>query len=128
MYGNTSISLVPVPGSYSIHRLQPGQKIPRIEQGFHSVTITDEEISVVCMEDIELNSEHCSPGWKCLKLAGPLELNLVGILHDLTRPLKEAGISVFVISTYNTDYLLIPHDSYDQAIQELSDKYVIYIE
>ena len=111
MCDNKSISLIPVPGTYTIHHLQTGQQIPSVEKGFHSVTVTDEEISVVCLEEIEIESEQRSPGWKCIKVAGPLELNLIGIIHDLTRPLKEAGISVFAISTYDTDYLLMPQDS-----------------
>ena len=128
MAENQKLSLIPVQGTYTIHRLQPSQEIPLISKGFHSVTVTDEEVSVVCLEDIKIDSEQSSPAWKCIKVAGPLDVNLVGILHDLTKPLKEAGISVFVISTYDTDYLLVPEKSYDDAIQVLSDQYVLHIE
>ena len=122
------ISLIPLQGTYTIHRLQPNQELPVIKDGFYSVTVTDDEVSVVCLDEIKIDSEQNSPAWKCIKLAGPLELDQVGILHDLTKPLKEAGISIFAISTYDTDYLLVPQKSYNDAIQVLSDQYVLYIE
>ncbi|MFC2098262.1 ACT domain-containing protein [Bacteroidota bacterium] len=128
MSDDPNISLIPVQGTYTIHRLKAEQEIPVIGEGFFSVTVTDEEVSVVCLEDIEIDSEQSSPSWKCIKVAGPLELNLVGVLHDLTKPLKEAGISVFAISTYDTDYLLVPERSYNETIQALSDQYVLFIE
>ncbi|HEC43545.1 MAG TPA: ACT domain-containing protein [Bacteroides sp.] len=117
MTDNPSISLVPLPGTYSIHSLEPGQPLPQIQEGFHSVTVTEEEK--------EIDSQHCSKGLKGLKVEGPLDLSLTGILHDLSKPLKEAGISIFAISTYDTDYLFIPESSYGSAIQVLSDSYII---
>ena len=128
MTDNPSLSLVPLPGTYSIHSLEPGQPLPQIQEGFHSVTVTEEEISVLCLEEKEIDSQHCSKGWKGLKVEGPLDLSLTGILHDLSKPLKEAGISIFAIFTYDTDYLFIPESSFDRSIQVLSDSYTIRLE
>jgi hypothetical protein len=118
-------SLEILAGSYAIHRLRTDQETPAISEGFLSITRTGEEISVVCRDGIEIPSEKRSPGWRCLKLEGPLQLDQVGILHDLTAPLKKAGISVFAVSTYDTDYLLAPGKSFRKAIRALSGSYRI---
>lgn len=110
------MKIVPLEGSYAIHRLDPGQEIPRIREGFHSITSTDEEISVVCLDTIELDSRQKDSPWKCLKVDGPLDLSQTGILHGLTGPLKESGIPVFAISTYLTDYLLVQAGEFDKAL------------
>jgi hypothetical protein len=128
MKKNQEIELSILPGTYTIHRLNPGSELPVISQGFYSITYTDDEISVVCSDEVEIPSTDRSPGWKCLKLAGTLELDQVGILHDLSRPLKNAGISIFVVSTYDTDYLLIPGSLFEKAIKVLSATYIIKIE
>jgi len=114
-----------LPGSYTIHRLRPDQEPPAAIEGFFSVTRSGEEISIVCRDGIEIPSEKSSPGWKCLKLASPLELDQIGILHDLIAPLKKAGVSVFVLSTYDTDYLLVPGKSLRKAIDALPGSYSI---
>jgi len=119
------LELIPLPGTYTIHRLHPVQALPELGEGFHSVTNTGEEVSVVCLENICIHSEKSSTGWKCIRVAGPLDLDLSGILHDLIRPLKMERISIFAISTYNTDYLLIPGKSYHRAIELLSATYQI---
>lgn len=59
-------------------------------------------------------------GWVALRVAGILDFSLVGILASLTAPLAEAGISVFALSTYNTDYLLVRQNFLEQAIAALS--------
>lgn len=89
---------------------------------FISVTYTDEELSVVCVEDIipdnhEMNVEK---GWRCIKVDGPLDFSLTGILSSLASPLAEASISIFAISTYNTDYLLIKENTLEKAIEILT--------
>ena len=61
-------------------------------------------------------------GWKGLKVDGILDFSLVGILHDLTKPLKENGISVFVLSTFNTDYLFVKKESFEKALDIFSSE------
>ncbi len=113
------------PGSYAIHRFAPGQKAPEIPYGFHSLTRSDEETSLVCLEEIEIASVKKSIGWKCLKVVGPLALDQAGILYDLSLPLKQAGIPIFAISTYDTDYLLVPGNSYERALEVLSESHLV---
>lgn len=128
MKKNQEIELSILPGTYTIHRLNPGSELPAKSEGFHSVTCTDDEISLVCCDEVEISSTERSLGWKCLKVVGPLELDQVGILHNLSRPLKDAGISIFAVSTYDTDYLLVPGSLFEKAIKVLSATYLIKIE
>jgi hypothetical protein len=120
---NQTLKLESLPGSYTFHKLTTGSDIPEISDGFYSITRTEEEISIVCLDEISINSRSSSSGWKCLQVSGPLQLDLVGILHQLTRPLKDAGISVNAISTFNTDYLFVPGSSYRAAMKSLSAEF-----
>lgn len=82
---------------------------------------TDEEISLVCP------AETCPPtalnrqdGWRCLRVKGPLDFSLIGILSRLSSCLAEAGVPIFAVSTYNTDYLLFRSHHKKAAIEALS--------
>ncbi len=59
--------------------------------------------------------------WRALKVEGPLDLSLVGILASLTAPLAKAGVSIFAVSTYDTDYLLVKQDRLEVAVRALSE-------
>ncbi|VDC05813.1 unnamed protein product [Peniophora sp. CBMAI 1063] len=85
---------------------------------FISITRTDEEISVV--EEVA-DAETASAEWKGIKIEGPMDFGLTGILHDLSAPLKAASISIFAISTWNTDYVFIKRDKAEEAVRVLSD-------
>jgi hypothetical protein len=95
--------------TYIIHKLDQSTNVPEelIECEFYSLSNSQEEISLVCPEQILIQSENSSPNWKCLKVAGPLDLNLTGILAGLSDTLSKAKISIFAISTFETDYVLI---------------------
>ena len=68
---------------------------------------TPEELSLICPRYLSFQSEKNSPNWKCLKVAGPLDFNLTGILNRFSDTLAEAKIRIFAISTFDTDYLLL---------------------
>ena len=84
-----------------------------------SLTRTEEEFSVVCPEEWVPDLVQRSAGWFCLKVVGPLDLATVGTLAALVDPLRDEGISVFVLATYDTDYLLVPEAQRDNAIGAL---------
>ena len=87
---------------------------------FHSVTRTDDELSVVCdYTAIPPNVVHEGP-WACLQVDGPLDFSLTGVLASLAAPLAGAGISIFAVSTYRTDYVLVPERDLNAALQALS--------
>ncbi len=109
-------------GPLAVVRLEPAATLPewtRDPGPFLSITRTDEELSVVCPEERVPPSVPNSGGWACLKVAGPLDLAAVGILAALADSLRDAAISIFAISTYDTDYLLVPRRDLDRAVQAL---------
>jgi hypothetical protein len=109
--------------TFAIHRLSPSARIPEevFGEAFFSIVKTDEELSVVCRNSLTLNSEHCHQGWSCIKVAGPLDLNATGILEQLLKVLAEAHISIFAISSYDTDYILVKSDKATVAVAALND-------
>jgi hypothetical protein len=87
-----------------------------------SITRTPDEISIVTSEEHAdptwANVEH---GWRCFKVRGPLDFSLVGILAALAGTLAAANISVFAISTYDTDYILVRDGDADRAATALME-------
>ena len=102
-------------------RLAPDAEIPEglHRESFYSLTHTDNELSLVCRESSAPQQGRVESGWRCLAVAGPLEFSEVGVLAALTLPLAEAGVSVFAISTYDTDYLLVKEERLEEAIRSL---------
>ena len=111
-----------LPELLAVCRLGPDASIPdwALSGGFFSVTRTGEELSVVCMQRNIPEGVACESGWRSLKVEGPLDFSLVGILACLTAALASAGISVFAISTYDTDYLLVKAERLREAMHILS--------
>ena len=85
-------------------------------EGLLSVTFTDEEVSLVCEEGVAPADAEVSRGWRCLRVDGPLDLGMVGVLAALAGALAGAGVAVFVLSTFDTDHLLVPGAQLDRAI------------
>ena len=107
--------------TFSIHRLAPDASLPEIisECDFYSLSKTADELSLVCPEHLAVKSEKHSPDWKCLKVAGPLDFKLTGIIAGITHVLAKERISVFVISTFDTDYILIKKQNLINSLSAL---------
>lgn len=84
-----------------------------------SVTRTRDELSVVCRADAVPEDVAAERGWRCLEVAGPLDFALTGILAALASPLAAAGIPVFVVSTHDTDYLMVKAETLESALEAL---------
>ena len=112
-----SLSLTVLPGRLAVCRIPPDEPIPDCPVGarFWSVTRTEEELSVVTPEDQVPAGWKAETGWRGLKVQGPLDFSLTGILASITAPLAEAGVSIFAISTFDTDYILIREDDLEKA-------------
>lgn len=110
-----------LPGRFAISRLAPGRPVPKwaTREGFHSLTRTPDELSIVCLERNLPVRQNAQRGWRLLRVKGPLEFSLTGILASLTAPLAAAGISIFSISTYDTDYLLVKATTVSRALTAL---------
>jgi hypothetical protein len=116
-----ALTLVVMDDTFAISELPADAPLPGWAQGgpFVSMTRTPDEVSIVCREEdvpVGVNSER---GWRCLRVAGPLAFSAVGILASLIEPMARAGIPVFVVSTFDTDYLLIKAGDFDRAVEEL---------
>jgi hypothetical protein len=87
---------------------------------FYSVTRTDEELSIVCPQDNVPPDVEVSRDWTVLKVQGPLDFSLTGILSSLAQPLAEAEVSIFAVSTFDTDYILVKESQAKHALQVLT--------
>src|SRR4051812_24083292 len=96
-------------GRMCIAKLPPGSDLAALPRtpAFFSVTCNREEISVVAEEQFAFPGAEIHRGWRAIKIKGPLEFELKGILASLLNPLNEAGVSVFALSTYSTDYIFV---------------------
>ena len=80
----------------------------------------DPERSLVCRQDLAPTGSRVERDWRALTVAGPLDFALVGVLAALTMPLAGAGISIFALSTFDTDHLLVKSDDLDGATVALT--------
>lgn len=115
------LNLQLLPETLAVCRLEPGCEVPdwAMQGPFCSVTRTPDEVSVVCPERAVPADAKAERGWRILKVEGPLDFSMTGVLACLTRPLAEANVSVFVLSTYDTDYLLIRDRDVTSAVAVL---------
>lgn len=107
--------------TFGICKLNASQAIPQwAYQGhFCSVTKTTDELSIVCTETSIPAGVLCEKAWRAFKITGILDFSLVGILSAVSAALAKAGVSLFAISTYNTDYILVKAGDFDVALQAL---------
>lgn len=83
---------------------------------------TDEENSLVCRtEQVPANVTEREDGWKAFRIQGVLDFSLIGILAKISTLLAENNIGIFVVSTYNTDYVLVKKEKFPMALQLLAD-------
>jgi len=117
-----TVELIAEPWRLSVCRLGPDDPWPAVGHGSSvlSVTRTPDELSVVCTEDSEPSGARVEPGWRALRIVGPLAFELVGIVASVSVPLADAGIGVFVLSTFDTDLVLVKAVDLEAAATALS--------
>ncbi len=116
------LNLSVVHAQFAVSRLDAFLPVPNwaLEEGtFFSITRTKDELSIVCEETKVPAGVKSEKGWCALKVEGPLDFSLTGILSSLASPLAAASISIFAISTYDTDYLLIKKGDFEKALSVL---------
>ncbi len=106
----------------AICRLSAADAIPAwsLQGGFTSTTRAGDELSVVCAEDVVPADVRREAGWRCLMVRGPLDFALTGVLAALAEPLAREGISIFAISTFDTDYVLVKDADLPRALAALA--------
>ena len=105
---------------FSICKL-PDLSEVNLADSFCFIGKTDEELSLVCSSDhVPGNASLSEDGWRAFRIEGILDFSLVGILAKITGLLAEAGIDIFAVSTYNTDYVLTKADCFERALAALA--------
>jgi hypothetical protein len=112
------LKLTILPETYAVCRLDAGAAVPPWATTgiFFSITRTAEELSAVCLQSLVPDGVRCERDWRCVQLVGPIPFSIVGVLASLVQPLAEAGITVFAVSTFDTDYLLVKAADLARAI------------
>lgn len=117
------MQLMLLPGQLAICRLPAGASVPewaRVAGMLLSITRTADELSVVCDEASVPAEMLAERGWRALQVAGPLDFALTGVLAALAAPLAQAGVSIFALSTYDTDYVLVREADVERAVAALA--------
>ena len=112
-----------IAGVFAVCRLPSDAPIPALPDAasFLSITLTDDELSIVCAAEHAPENAKCESRWTCFKLEGPFPFNLTGVLTSFLDPLAKAGIPVFAVSTFDTDYVLVKEESAPAALRALRD-------
>ena len=116
------LSLKILPDRMAVCRFEPTAPLPDWigGSGFYSITRTEAELTIVCPETRLAPGTTRETGWRCFKVLGPLDFSEIGIIFSLTRPLAESGVSVFVISTFDTDYFMVKEKDLSTTIDALT--------
>ena len=102
--------------------------LPKTPMGFYSLSCTEDEISLVAeTERLPLGYTHREDGWRAFCVVGDLDFSLVGVLSSISTALAEGGVSIFALSTYNTDYILVKEERLAAARDALTKKGYIII-
>lgn len=113
------MKITTINGEFSVCKIQDRKGI-NLENEFYFLAKTDEEISLVCLtEHVPADVIEREDGWKAFRVQAVLDFSLVGIMAKLSGLLAENGISIFAISTYNTDYILTKANVYQRALTVL---------
>jgi len=109
-----------LPDLYAVCRLSPDSTVPSWVAGrFVNITFTDDELAIICPAEKVPAEMRAERDWRVLKLVGPFPFTTTGVLASLASPLAKAGISLLSIATYDTDYLLVKSDVFDDAVAVL---------
>lgn len=115
------LTLTLAPERFAVCRLAPDAPIPPLPLGrsLLALTLTSDELSLVLPEDSAPEGATIEGGWRALRVAGPLDFELTGVLASLAQPLADARLSLFAISTFDTDYLLVRDATLSEALAAL---------
>lgn len=116
-----NLHLLVLDGELSVCRLAPDRNLNfgALEGPLVAAVRTEDELSVVCATASAPADAKCEGGWRALRVAGTLDFGLTGVLAAIAQPMADAGISIFAVSTYDTDYLLVKGEQLKAAITSL---------
>jgi hypothetical protein len=116
-----ALALTLEPWTLAVCRLDARAAVPSWAQAgdFHAVVRTPEELSVVCAAAEVPPGIRAERDWRCFSLAGPIAFDETGVLSAVAGPLAAAGVGIFAVSTFDTDYVLVPGRMVDAAVRAL---------
>ncbi len=116
-----NLRLIPLEERYVICRLSGQAWSPSVpaRASLYSVTRTPDEVSIVCSENEIPDEARVDGYWRVFKIDGPISFSMVGVLNSVLKPLAEAHVSIFAISTFDTDYVLVKEEQWLIALQVL---------
>ena len=115
-----------LPEEYAVCRLPAGSPLPGSlsagpdDKSVISLSWAPDELSIICPSDRVPDDAVADTAWRCLRVVGPLDLALTGVLASLIGPLAEARVNIVTFSTYTTDYLLVPAVRLREAVNTLT--------
>ena len=107
-------------GRLAVCRLAPGAAVPAASGSFWSATRTGRELSIVCDEGSAPEGGRCEAGWVAFELEGPIPFETTGVLARLAGAIAGAGIGLFAVSTFDTDYVLVKAERARDAARALA--------
>jgi uncharacterized protein len=118
-----SQTLTLLEGRYAVCRLEPGAGVPAeaLAGPFWAAIRTEDELSIVCEQERAPAGVRAEPGWRVFRLEGPFSFRATGILASVADPLARAGVGIFAVSTYDTDYVLVKQEQVEAAWRSLED-------
>jgi hypothetical protein len=107
--------------TFAVARLTANSNVPSwaLKGPFFSIGKTEDELSIVCRQNLIPGDVKMEKDWKIIKVEGPLDFGLTGILASIANPLAEAKISIFAISTFDTDYVMVKNENLVRALKAL---------
>ena len=114
-----------LPAEYAVCRLPAGSPVPASlidgpdDKSVISLSWAADELSIICPTDRVPEGADVDTAWRCLRVVGPLDLALTGVLASLIGPLADARVNIVTFSTYTTDYLLVPAVRLSEAMDTL---------
>ena len=117
----TGLRLTVLDHTFAVCRLAPDAVVPEWAWTGEvaCVTRTRDELSVVCRDELVPSGVLREPGWRCLRVRGPLPFSLTGVFARIAQPLADAGISLFAVMTYDTDYVMVKDEVLREAVGAL---------
>jgi hypothetical protein len=114
----------------AICRLDSSDLIPdwALQSPFFSISKTADELSIVCLKKNVPDGIKAERDWHAIQVKGPLDFGLTGILASIAKPLADASVSIFSLSTFDTDYILVKSDKLNFAMKVLTDAGHIFID
>jgi hypothetical protein len=130
-YGGITLELSLLHDTFAVCRLSPEQDVPawvwQNKAALLSVTYTADELSIVCPQSLLSSGVQCEGSWKAIRIQGPLDFSLTGILVALAAPLAAAHIPIFALSTFDTDYILIKKEYSERARSVLEENGNVFV-